>query len=278
MTAHDALFTILSEKLKQNALVLPSLPAIAIKVQEAAQDPEVNIDDMVKVIMQDAVLSGRIIHVANSVAFARAVKVETLAQAVRRIGLRKIRDIALAMAIEQLFNSNNDIVANYMNKCWQQTVEVTSAALVIISQYLKENKIKSLSVDSMMLSGLMHQIGVLPILVEAQNHPNVFANPTFLTPAIDRLSGQIGALVMASWGFEKAFTMQTVNWQLDEQEGISYSDFIQLGAVYAQCLPQELSEQDIISHAVDNQLIDSAAALSEPEFIEQVEAFKSIFA
>ena len=43
MATENALYTILNEKIKQDALVLPTLPEIALKVREAADDPDVNL-------------------------------------------------------------------------------------------------------------------------------------------------------------------------------------------------------------------------------------------
>ena len=43
MSAENALYIILIEKIKQDALVLPTLPEIALKVRQAADDPEISL-------------------------------------------------------------------------------------------------------------------------------------------------------------------------------------------------------------------------------------------
>ena len=57
MGTENALYTILVEKIKQDALVLPTLPEIALKVREAADNPDVNLNQMSDVIAQDPALS-----------------------------------------------------------------------------------------------------------------------------------------------------------------------------------------------------------------------------
>jgi len=42
MSTQNALLTILVEKINNDTLVLPTLPAIALKVRKAADDPNVN--------------------------------------------------------------------------------------------------------------------------------------------------------------------------------------------------------------------------------------------
>ncbi len=43
MSAEQALLTLLMEKLSNNLLVLPTLPEIAVRVRQAADDPEINL-------------------------------------------------------------------------------------------------------------------------------------------------------------------------------------------------------------------------------------------
>ena len=80
MSTENALLTILVEKIQSDSLVLPTLPEIAIKIREAADDPDVNLLAMADVIAQDPALSARMVKVANSAFMGRSVKVETLNQ------------------------------------------------------------------------------------------------------------------------------------------------------------------------------------------------------
>ena len=91
MSTQNALLTILVEKIKNDTLVLPTLPAVALKVRKAADDPDINLNQMGDVIGQDPSLSARMIKIANSAYMGRAVKVTSISQAVTRIGLRQIK-------------------------------------------------------------------------------------------------------------------------------------------------------------------------------------------
>ncbi|HCM45950.1 MAG TPA: histidine kinase, partial [Colwellia sp.] len=44
MTTENALYTILNEKIKQDTLVLPTLPEVALRVRSAADDPDINLN------------------------------------------------------------------------------------------------------------------------------------------------------------------------------------------------------------------------------------------
>ena len=96
MSTQNALLTILVEKINNDTLVLPTLPAIALKVRKAADDPNVNLHHMADVVGQDPSLSARMVKIANSAYLGRAVKVTSTAQAVTRIGLSQVKNIATA--------------------------------------------------------------------------------------------------------------------------------------------------------------------------------------
>jgi len=51
---------------KTDKIIVPSVPDIAMKVREAAQDPEGDMDVITRLIQADASLAARIVHVANS--------------------------------------------------------------------------------------------------------------------------------------------------------------------------------------------------------------------
>ena len=72
MSTQNALSTILVEKINNDTLVLPMLPAIALKVRKAADDPDINLNAMGDVIGQDPSLSARMIKIANSAYMGRS--------------------------------------------------------------------------------------------------------------------------------------------------------------------------------------------------------------
>ena len=277
MSTQNALLTILTEKINNDTLVLPTLPAIALKVRKAADHPDINLNDMADVIAQDPSLSARTIKISNSAYLGRAVKVSSVGQAVTRIGLRQIKNISTALAMEQLFVSKNDLVANYMKREWEKTVEVVANSMAVLQIYIKRTKKRDLALDSLTLAGLVAKIGVLPILTEAERHSEVFANPTFLEDAIDKMSGKIGANIMKAWGFSEEFTVVSASLRdlsvIPEQ--LSYLDFVRVGAVLS---GQMDSQKDaVLNLAVQRGALTDLNELASDEFKEMCESAKLIF-
>ncbi|MDG1751422.1 MAG: HDOD domain-containing protein [Thalassotalea sp.] len=279
MGTENALYTILVEKIKQESLVLPTLPEVALRVREAADDPEINLGQMSEIISHDAALSMGMLKVANSAMLGRGIKVETVNQAVTRIGLRQIKSIATAMALEQVFISENEIVSMYLKKSWTKTVDVASVAISLMTFYLKKNKHSSLMLETVTLAALIHSIGVLPILTEAESHPDVFANPTFLQQAIIKLSSSVGAEVTKAWGLSEDFTDIVQNWSdlTILPDDVHYLDFIRAGAIYHGIFKNESTKAILLKSYVAKGIMPDIDFMESDDFIETVSDVKTMF-
>jgi len=277
MAAENALLTILIEKINNDTLVLPTLPAVALKVRRAADNPDINLSAMADVISQDPSLSARMVKISNSVYLGRSVKVTSIQQAVTRIGLRQIKNIATALAMEQLFVSKNETVKAYMSRVWADTIEIVASSMAVLQIHTKQTKSRALNLDSMMLAALVHNIGVLPILTEAERHEDVFANPTFLDVALEKLAGKIGTSIMTEWGFEPVFVDVTQNWKdlSVTTDTVSYLDLVRVGS--ALCGKFDNHKEEIFEAAVEKGLIDDLSALLSDEFNEIRNNAKQIF-
>ena len=279
MGTENALYTILLEKINQDALVLPTLPEIALKVRQAADDPDVNLNTMSDIIAQDPALSLGILKVANSAMLGRSIKVESVNQAVTRIGLRQIKSIATAMALEQVFVSKNKIVSMYLKKSWAKTIDIAAVAIALMSLYLKENKHVSLTLDTLTLAALVHNVGVLPILTEAEKHADIFANPTFLQQAIVKLASKIGAEVTKSWGFSDEFTAVVEHWSdltvLPKE--VHYLDFIRAGAIQNDIFKNESTKEFLVKNYIAKGILPDENFMQSAEFLAMTADVKSMF-
>lgn len=279
MSAENALYIILIEKIKQDALVLPTLPEVALKVRQAADDPDISLARMSDIISHDAALSLGVLKVSNSVAFGRGVKVNSVPTAVTRIGLRQIKTIATAMAVEQMFVSDNQVVSQYMQKSWRKTIDVASVAITLMTFYLQKNKQSNFTLESLTLAALIHNIGILPILAEAKNHPDVFAKPAFLNKVIVKLSNEIAAEMTNAWGFSKDFREVVITWNdlsvLPKEA--HYIDFIRAGAVYHEIFKNESTQEFLLESYVEKGILPNLNFMKTEEFTDRLAQVKSMF-
>jgi HD-like signal output (HDOD) protein len=181
--------------IKNDQLVLPTLPEVAIKVREVADDPNADIEKLAGVIGGDAALSARIIRVANSPLLRASRAIEDLKTALMRLGISYTCNIATGLAMEQMFQATSDLVDMRMREVWSRSSEVAGISHVLCKHYTK------LRPDQATLAGLIHKIGVLPILTYAEDHPALLSDSMTLDRVIDELHAPIGDLILRTWGF-----------------------------------------------------------------------------
>lgn len=181
--------------INNDQLVLPTLPEVALKVREVADDPDADIDKLTSVIGGDAALSARIIRVANSPLLRASRAIEDLRTALMRLGIQYTCNIATGLAMEQMFQATSDLVDMRMREVWSRSSEVAGISHVLCKHYTR------LRPDQATLAGLVHKIGVLPILTYAEDHPALLKDSFTLDAVIDELHAPIGDLILKTWGF-----------------------------------------------------------------------------
>jgi hypothetical protein len=82
------------QKFRNNDLNLPVLPEVVKNIQDVINSPSSGVDKLAEVIEKDAVISVRLIHVANSVLYRGAEKIHTVKQAIPRIVQRRHRALS----------------------------------------------------------------------------------------------------------------------------------------------------------------------------------------
>ena len=279
MTVQNALLTILVEKIRTDTLVLPSLPEVALKIRQLAEDPDVNLNKMAEMISHDPALSARIMKIANSAFVGRGIHVNTLHQATTRIGLRYIKNVVTAMAMEQLFVSKSVVIKKQMDKVWAQTLELTAFALTVMQEYNSNFKYTDVNFDTMTLAGLLHNIGALPMLTEAEKQLDLFGNEQFINDTIASISSPISVNIMRSWGFGEEMIQVAEHWQTTEFEPKhpSYLDFIRIAAIKLGRVAVEDADAAVAPY-VELGLIKSTQFERSPDFVALNNDIKQLFA
>ncbi|MEJ2045077.1 MAG: HDOD domain-containing protein [Reinekea sp.] len=183
------------EALNNDQLLLPSLPEVALKVRDVAEKDESTIAHLTDIISQDAALSARIIRVVNSPLLRAPQEVKDLPMAVSRLGMNYTSNLAIGLAMEQMFQATNDMIEKRMRTLWQLTGMISSWCSVLAAHT------KTLAPDEAMLAGLIHRLGALPILTFAEERDDLIRDNITLGKIIDRLHGPLGTKILEKWEF-----------------------------------------------------------------------------
>ena len=215
---------ILSE-LESGKLVLPVLPDVALKVNDIASSPDASIADLSKIILSDAALSAELLRVANCPLYRGRNPVDKVQTAITRLGLKMVKNLVSSLVLKQMFQAPSGGIADRLHALWQHSADVAAICHVLSS---KQPGIPS---DEAMLAGLIHDIGVLPILLKADERPELLGNPVLLQSVIDELSAPIGAAILQSWDFPEnliAAVSEHKDYQRDSVNGPDLVDIVQV--------------------------------------------------
>lgn len=213
----------LIDAITNDRLVLPTLPEVALKIRDAVNDPEVTSATLAEVIGQDAALAARIIKVANSPLMRGSVVVDNLQLAITRMGIAFVRNLATGLAMEQMFQATHDAVDKRLRASWEHSIEVASISHVLASNFTK------LKPDQATLAGLVHEIGILPILTLAEDNPQILEHEKVLDKIITRLQGKVGRAILKAWDFPEELRVVPVgcnDFTRDIGETADYADVV----------------------------------------------------
>lgn len=185
----------LLQAVEDDQLVLPTLPEVALQVREAANDPDVDIPKLTRVIQNDTALTARLIKVANSPLLRASRPIEDLKMAVGRLGVNYTANLATSLAMQQMFQATSDVIDQRMRETWSRSTEVAGIAHVLARHYTR------LKPDQATLAGIVHRIGVLPILTYAEDNRRLLRDIDALDAVIDELHPKIGRHILESWSF-----------------------------------------------------------------------------
>jgi HD-like signal output (HDOD) protein len=236
MSSQNALYLLIDERLKRDELKLPGLPETAEQVRNATMDPDCNLHDLSHIIQQDTVLSARLIRLANSAYLGGRNKAESLMQALTRIGMRRIRTLALAMAMEQVFKPDNDIVKMFSEQFINESREIAAASVVITQDLQRRGIGHRLHQDVSLLAGMISRIGVAPILRMANEFEDSFANPSFINECISQFSSALGSNILRYWQFTPNLVQVPLHFykgrmELDDAITVNYCDIVHLASL-----------------------------------------------
>ena len=193
-TIVETIKTDLLTAIENDKLVLPTLPEAALQVREIAESDDSSILDLVKVISTDTALSARLIRVCNSPLFRGSRAIENLNMAVSRLGMAYTSNLAMGLAMEQMFQATSEMIDKRLRATWQTSTEVAGICHVLAQHYTR------LKPDQATLAGLVHLIGILPVLRYVEDQ-DIQISSIMLDNVIDEIHPVLGHQILKKWDF-----------------------------------------------------------------------------
>ena len=211
-------------------LKVPSLPEVAFKIRQAIQDDDKNAFQIAKIVQLDPVLTTRLIQVANSPLYRGTKTIEECHSAISRLGLKTTRTLVTSFAVQQVYQAKHPKVRKALKLNWRHSSHVAAIS------YVLGRVTPGIQPDRALLAGLVHDIGVLPVLRYSEEYPEVLDDISSFTAMLRQVTPGLGRLVLKAWGMGEELWQvpeQVYNWHYQENSNkIDYVDMVIVSHLY----------------------------------------------
>ncbi len=189
----------LAQDLADKQLELPAFPDAVIRIQLALQADDNHVADIVRILSSEPALAARLLQLANSAEIRRADgRINDLHKAVARMGYDLVRSIAVSFAMRQLQRNDKYSQAGQaeLRAAWTEAIQVAAISYVLAKHYT------GLSPDEALLTGLLHVIGRLYIVMRFEDSAHLPGE--HLETVVPAWHAQIAKAIAENWGLSES--------------------------------------------------------------------------
>jgi putative nucleotidyltransferase with HDIG domain len=134
---------------------LPSCPTVLASLNQAQEDPSTPISELARMLSLDQALTVKILKVVNSAALALPRKVQSVEEAVFRLGFQEIWSLAIGIQANDMYKESASMWDTESDSLWQHSLKVAILAKLLGGR----NSVRKPS--EMFTAGIVHDIGKL---------------------------------------------------------------------------------------------------------------------
>ena len=186
----------IAKDLSGDEITFPTILDITFQVRTALRDPNLNVEQLAKLVGAEPLMSTKIIRMANSVALNPSGReIADVKSAIVRVGMEAVRTVSFAVAMEQLLKSKQmQPFEDISQRLWVHTSHVAALCRVLAKKLAKING------DEAMFAGLVHDLGVFYLMSRAANFPEFLNDKAELHALLVGWHDNIGHALLSALG------------------------------------------------------------------------------
>ncbi len=171
----------------------PMLPGAAMELLDYSQRRDADFDEIAHLLEQDQLLAGQLLRICNSPMYARAQPARSLKQALLRLGLKTLRDLAMEVAVGMRVFRGNDY-SDAMERLRRHSI-LTAHLSRMICRHLK------LEGEYAFMCGLFHDAGIAGVLIALEEGKFEGGSPDLapLWPVINSVHQETSGILTRMW-------------------------------------------------------------------------------
>jgi HD-like signal output (HDOD) protein len=168
MTRIQALETVAAQAARGD-LVFPTSVAVANRIKQALEDPNLHLVAAAPVIKAEPLLASRCVAMANSTSFRRSGQpITDISTAVSRLGIDTLRILAYGLIVRQLAGMPTDKRRlDKLEQLWEHTAHVASLARLLAVKVTQTNP------NMALFAGLVHEVGNFYLISRSSDFPEL---------------------------------------------------------------------------------------------------------
>ncbi len=171
----------------------PLLPAVALEVHNLAQQADIDAVKVVDVMQKDPLLAGRVLRIAQSAAVSPGGGITSLRDAVVRLGMRNLSDIALEVSMNtRIFRS----------RAYAEPMELARRHSTVCAHLARlVSTFTPMATEYAFLCGLLHDVGMAATLIVLGEQKDTTAgiDPLMLSMILQQSHQDASGLVARLW-------------------------------------------------------------------------------
>ncbi len=240
----------LIKALEYDDLQIPVLPKTAQDIMMMSQDPDADIEILSELIHQDQSIASHVLHISNSAAFGGFDRVESIDQAVARLGLTLLSEIAISVSIQKSVFNIPDF-KHEIKSMWKHSL----ASAIYGKELAMYSRLNS---DIIYLAALLHEIGKPVTLFAINNLPSESKeglSKDDILGLVEEFHMSVGTIVTRQW--ELPETVQYAN--------LYYKDWVNAPLFQKETAVIHLADQ-LASRTLHPENDDITHILEDPAF------------
>ena len=204
MDRSESIIDLIKKQIKKEDS-LPVLSPESLAIQEEATRENMDFQKLTRLVRRDITLTGQILKTANSPFYRGLGDVETLRDAILRLGQFEMVNIVMQELHKKNFKSKLPLIRSYQTRLWNHSLSCAIGCLWAV-KYLSLNEL----LPRAFISGLLHDMGQLYLLTAMEklliSETESFKPPPQLIDKIlANLHPSLGYNLLSKWNLPESY-------------------------------------------------------------------------
>jgi putative nucleotidyltransferase with HDIG domain len=164
-----------------------AFPSIAMEILELVRYPDVDLAELSRYVRVDGALAGGVLALANSAVYRAVRRIDTIKEAVARLGISEVARLAAAISMRSLYSADASRAHEAFEPTWARLFRHAVTVARCTSDLARHKVAPTPGMEVAFMAGLLHDVGLAAAL-RAVAELSIFGKlPRLEEPALGRV-------------------------------------------------------------------------------------------